>query len=197
MKAITLLATLKTQGLSNTETLADFFNGYLKALEVECETVKLVNHNILPGTYSDMGDGDEWPAVLEKIQQAEIIIFATPIWWGNHSSQMQKAIERLDEINDQIMAGKKSVLAGKCGGIIITGDSDGAQHIIGNISNFFNAVGITLPAFCTLSVISEDHAKSSKISRKKLLEKYEKEYGETASKMADGLTCFARQLTSQ
>jgi len=107
-----------------------------------------------------MGDGDEWPLVLEKVLDADIIVFATPIWWGNQSSEIQRIIERLDHLHDEILEGKTSRLARKVGGIIITGDSDGAQHIIANIANFFNAVGITLPPFASLSVLSEVQKKA-------------------------------------
>ncbi len=67
-----------------------------------------------------MGEGDAWPAILEKILGSEIIIFATPIWWGAHSSEMQKVVERLDNLHDEIPSGKKSRLDGKIGGIVIT-----------------------------------------------------------------------------
>jgi len=196
MKAIILLGTLKSEGLSHTETLTDFFNQHLERQGISWEVIRLVNHNILPGTYLDMGEGDAWPQIMEKIKKADILIFATPIWWANHSSQTQQAIERFDEINEQISQGKESLLADKAGGIIITGDSDGAQHIIGGISNFFNAVGVTLPPYCTLSALIHEHAKGSEITRQELMAKYEKEYAETAEKMAKGLADFIRTSAS-
>src|SRR5690606_7652527 len=130
MSALILLATLKKEGLSNTAVLSEFFAERLRKRKVECGIIRLVNEHILPGTYHNMGAGDAWPAILEKIVAARIVIFATPIWWGNHSSEMQKVIERLDNIHDEILAGQPSRLANKAGGIIISGDSDGAQHII-------------------------------------------------------------------
>jgi DNA-binding transcriptional ArsR family regulator len=53
------------------------------------EIVRLSDYNIKPGTRLNMGKGDEWPEIAEKILAAEIIVFATPIWWGNQSSLMQ------------------------------------------------------------------------------------------------------------
>ena len=183
MKAVILLGTLKKQGLSNTETLTEFLSQRMKKKGVECETIKLVNYNILPGTYTDMGAGDEWTGVLEKILASQIVIFATPIWWGGHSSEIQKVIERLDHLHDEILEGKKSRLEGKVGGIVVTGDSDGAQHVIGNVANFFNAVGIALPPFATLTVLWEGQKKGAETTKKELLKKYEKEYAETADTM--------------
>jgi multimeric flavodoxin WrbA len=183
MKAIILLATLKKEGLSNTQVLSEFLVEEFKKKNVESEIVRLVQYNILPGTYDDMGDGDEWPLILRKIEEADILIFATPIWWGNHSSEMQKVIERLDKVHDEILAGQTSRLNGKVGGIVITGDSDGAQHIIGNIANFFNAIGLVLPPFATLSVMYEGQAKEAKTTREELWKKYSDEYTPTAEKM--------------
>lgn len=187
MKTTILLGTLKKEGLSNTETLSEFFASIIRKHGSECEIVKLVDLNILPGTYTDMGPGDDWPAVLNKITSSDIIIFATPIWWGNHCSQIQQIIERLDQIHDDILAGKGSALDGKAGGILITGDSDGVQHITGNITNFFGAIGIKSPPYAALSVISDKHQKQARPTREQLMEEYEKQYTETAEKMAKQL----------
>ena len=142
MKAIILLGTLKQSGLSNTQTLCEFLAKKMKRADIRCEIVRLVDHHILPGTCSDMGNGDEWPGILQKVLDSDIVIFATPIWWGNQSSEIQRVIERLDEVHDDILADKPSSFEGKTGGIVITGDSDGAEHVIGNLCNFFNAVGL-------------------------------------------------------
>jgi len=187
MKAIILLGTLKREGLSHTETLVEFFTGYLQKKSVAFEVIKLVRYHILPGTYSNMGEDDDWPAILEKITAADILIFATPIWWGNHSSETQRAIERLDELHDEIMEGKLSRLEGKIAGIIITGDSDGSQHIIGSIGNFVNALGMFVPPFATLSVQSKAQAKKKNTPKEELMVMYEKEYAETAKKMVERL----------
>lgn len=192
IRALILLATLKKTELSNTETLCDFLTERMEKRDVECETIKLVERTIPPGTYSDLGSGDEWPQILDRIIASDILIFATPIWWGGHSSEMQKVIERLDEIHDEILEGKRSRLMGKVGGIVITGDSDGAQHIIANIANFFNAVGVMLPPFATLSVLWDGQKKGAETSRKELLAKYEKDYAKTADTMVDQLLKFVK-----
>lgn len=190
MKAVILLGTLKTDGISNTETLCEFLTEHLEAKRIKTEIVKLVDHKILPGTYFDMGEGDEWPAILKKIEAAEILILATPVWWGNHSSETQRVIERLDEVHDEILEGKKSRLDGKVGGIVITGDSDGAQNIIASFANFFNAIGVVLPPYATLSVLWDGQAKGKSTPKAKLLQKYKKDYSETADKMALQLKLF-------
>lgn len=186
MKSVILLATLKKEGLSNTQVLSEFLATHLKKQNAEVEIIRLVQHNIQPGTYNEMGAGDEWPFILAKIIASDIIIFATPIWWSNVSSEMQKVIERLDAVHDEILAGKPSRLDGKVGGIVITGDSDGAQHVIANIANFYNAIGLVFPP-STLSVMYPGQAKGAKTTRKGLWKKYEEEYASTAQKMANQL----------
>ena len=192
MNATILLGTLKKTELSNTETLCGFLADRMQRKGVSCDVVKLVNHEIPAGTSSDMGDGDEWPAVLKKLLASDIVIVATPIWWSNPSSLIQRIVERLDELHDKILAGEASPLEGKCAGIVITGDSDGAQHIIGSLCNFFNAIGLVVPPYATLSVLWERQAKNAHPAKDELLRKYEADYATTADKMIDQLLRFAR-----
>jgi multimeric flavodoxin WrbA len=193
MKAVILLGTLKKEGLSNTEVLSEYLSSVLKEHGIDCTIIKLVEHTILPGTYSNMGSGDQWPGILQKVLDSDIIILATPIWWNNQSSEIQKVIERLDELHDEILEGKESRLRGKTGGIVITGDSDGAQHIISNISNFYNAIGILLPPFATLSVLWEKQKKGAETTREELMAKYKTDYSATAKKMVEQLKKYSKQ----
>lgn len=192
MKAVILLGTLKKSGISNTETLCEFLIDYLKKEEIECELIKLVEHNIFPGTYNNMGKGDAWPKILKKMEAADILIFATPIWWNVHSSEMQRVIERLDELHDEIMDGKTSRFDGKVAGVVVTGDSDGAESLISNFGNFFNAIGLLFPPFSSLTVLSDKQAKDEKTPKKELLKFYKKEYGETAKTFAKQMAKYCK-----
>ena len=147
LKAVFLLGTLKKKTvLSHTHVLCDVVADVLKAQEnVASEIVRLRDHDIQPGTSTEIDD-DDWPSILEKMIGADIIIFATPIWWGIQSSLLQRAIERLDELNDELLETGKSEFANKVGGIIITGAEDGAEHTIGNILNFMSWNGFSVPS---------------------------------------------------
>lgn len=191
MRATILLGTLKREGLSNTETLSEFLTGRMEHSGISCEIVKLVDHAVSAGTYSDMGPGDEWPSILAKLVASQIIIIATPIWWSNQSSVIQRVIERLDELHDMVLAGKPSPLDGKVGGIVITGDSDGAQQIIGNLCNFFNGIGLLIPPYAMLSVLWERQGKDADPTKEELLAKYEADYAGTADRMIQQLVKFA------
>lgn len=191
MKAVILLGTLKKSGLSNTATLCEFLAARMARAGLECETIRLAEYEIPPGTMSKMGSGDAWPGILAKVLASDIVIFATPIWWSSQSSLIQRAIERLDELHDHVMAGKPSGLEGKAGGIVITGDSDGAQQIIGHICNFFNAIGLAVPPYATFSVLWEKQAKHESPTREELMHKYETDYASTADRMIAQLVKFA------
>ena len=192
MKAIILLATLKKKGRSNTETLVEFFTDYLKEQNIEYEIIKLVNQTIVPGSYTHMDVKDDWPAIYQKILEAKILLFATPIWWNNHSSELQRCIERLDEVYDIILAGEESPLDGKIGGVIVTGDSDGVEHITGNIANFFCSIGVTVPPYTSLGVIWDGHAKDAKKTKAQVLQYYKRTYAEDAKAMAESLKKAAK-----
>lgn len=192
MKAVILLATLKKTGMSNTEILVDFFSSFLSRQNIDFEIIKLIDHNILPGSYTHLDVEDDWPGIYDKIIAADIILFATPIWWNNHSSELQKCIERLDEVYDIINSGEDSPLDGKLGGVIITGDSDGVEHVTGNIANFFSCLGVTVPAYTSLGVIWEGHGKDSKKTKAQIKQYYTKNYTEDASAMAESLAKAAK-----
>src|SRR3546814_9415577 len=46
------------------------------------DPIRIAAHDIKWGVKSDEGEGDEWPAIREKILAADILIFGPPIWMG-------------------------------------------------------------------------------------------------------------------
>src|SRR3989344_1192288 len=83
--------------------------------------------------------------VLENIKAADILIFATPIWWGGRSSLMQRIIERLDSLDEDYLKSGRSVLYNKVAGIVITGSEDGALSTMGSIMMVLSWFGFALP----------------------------------------------------
>jgi multimeric flavodoxin WrbA len=195
IKAVFLLGTLKAKRgeFSHTQILAEIVAEELGERDVQSEIVRLVDYEIKPGTRNNMGKGDEWPRILKKVLAADIIVFATPIWWGNHSSMTQRAIERLDELHDELRQTGKSRLINKVGGIVITGEEDGEQHITGSISNFLLSIGITLPPLCTVSYLG-DYSRATRESLRKRL-RGSKTTAAAARTMAANLAFFARVLS--
>jgi multimeric flavodoxin WrbA len=97
VKALFLNGTLKgSSDPSNTAMLAEEVLAGLRERDVECEAVRLVDLDILPGVSSDEGAGDEWPGVRAKILASDIVILGTPTWLGQISSLTKRALERMD-----------------------------------------------------------------------------------------------------
>jgi multimeric flavodoxin WrbA len=193
LRAIILLGTLKpSPQLSHTQTLCELLIEEFSKHSVQAQIVRLADYNIKPGILNDVGEGDEWPKILRQILDSNIVIFATPIWWGIQSSLIQRIIERMDELNENLLATGESELANKVGGIVITGAEDGAEHIIGNICNFMVWNGLTMPPACSLSYLGN----IEETSHDALLEQFRKNRSlQSMSKiMAINLSYFARLL---
>jgi multimeric flavodoxin WrbA len=194
LKSVFLLGTLKASTeISNTQILSEFLANHLKSDGAESEIIRLADYNIKPGVFISI-DSDDWPAIFEKILEADIVIFATPVWWGSQSSLIQRVIERLDEIHDEIMNTGRSRLTNKVAGIVVSGDSDGAQHIIGNLSNYFAALGLTFPPFGSLTVLWPGFAKKSNKNKEEIWKYLKDSYTSTAKKAAQNLTFVANIL---
>jgi hypothetical protein len=71
---------------SNTQGLIDIVTGHFGELGVKHETLRPVDYTIPFGVVSDMGEGDEWPQILEKVLAADILIIAMSIWFGVRNS---------------------------------------------------------------------------------------------------------------
>jgi len=168
IKAVFLLGTLKKkQVLSNTQALCEVVaDVFAKQEDVKSEIVRLRDYDIQPGTKTEIDD-DDWPKIVKKMLKADIVIFATPIWWGIQSSLTQRAIERLDELNDELLETGKSEFANKVGGVVITGAEDGAEHIIGNILNFMTWNGFSIPPASSVSWLGDAEGQTKEDLKKK------------------------------
>lgn len=142
--------------LSNTDELSHLVLQYMgDHAEITSEIVRLVDHTIPAGLGLRESEDDEWPSIIAKIKAADIVIFATPIWWGGRSSLMQRAIERLDAFDEEYHASGRSGLYNKVAGIVITGSEDGALHTMGTIMMVLTWMGFTLPPECAAYWVGE------------------------------------------
>ncbi|WP_299171232.1 flavodoxin family protein [uncultured Brevundimonas sp.] len=147
MKALILNCTLKpSPATSSTEALAQVVIDELARGGAETELVRLVDLNLKPGVGTDEGEGDDWPSVHEKIMAANILIFATPTWVGQMSSVCMRALERMDALFEETDDSGRPVAFGKVAGIVITGNEDGAHHIVATVSQALIDMGFTIPA---------------------------------------------------
>ena len=147
MRAVVLNCTLKpSPGVSNTEALAKVVIAELEKGGADVEMIRLVDLDIKPGVTADEGDGDQWPDVDAKLKAADIVVFATPTWLGQMSSVALRALERMDAWFGETDETGRPVAFGKVAGIVITGNEDGAHHIVATISQGLIDMGFTIPA---------------------------------------------------
>ncbi len=147
MRALALNGTLKpSPEESNTEALTRVVLGALEADGVECETVRLADHDIAPGVASEaVRDGDEWPRVHEQILAADILVLATPTWLGQPSSVIKRAVERMDALLSETDDDGVPVAYNKVAGFVVTGNEDGAHHVIAELAQAAIDLGFTVP----------------------------------------------------
>lgn len=149
MNAICLNCTLKrSPAESNTASLAEVVLSALREEGVVTDEIRLADHQIDPGVVSEaVTEGDEWPAIRERILAAEILIVATPTWFGQPSSISKRALERmnpfLSEMRDD---GETPIAFNRVAGVVVTGNEDGAHHCIFEISGALIDIGYTIPA---------------------------------------------------
>jgi multimeric flavodoxin WrbA len=146
MKALIVNCTLKASPeRSNTEALAEVVVGKLRVEGVEVDEVRAVDKAILPGVESDMGEGDEWPAVREAIVAAAILVIATPTWLARPSSVAQRVLERMDAMIGETDDDGRPIAYGKVAGVVVTGNEDGAHHVISEVCGALIDIGFTVP----------------------------------------------------
>jgi len=157
LKVLVLNASLKhTPELSNTGELAEFVLEKMKGYaSIESEVIRLVDQNIPAGLGFKESDDDDWPGIVVKIKAADIVIFATPVWWGQRSSLMQRVIERLDSLDEEYIASGRSALYNKVAGVVITGSEDGAQQVLASIMEVLTFMCFTLPPECCAYWVGE------------------------------------------
>jgi len=146
MHALVLNCTLKSSPqASNTEALASVVMAALETQGVTTDIVRMVDFNIKPGVSFDEGDGDQWPQIHRQILAAEILIIATPTWLARPCSIAQRVLERMDAMLSETDDDKRPVAYNHVAGVVVTGNEDGAHHVIGEISGALGDIGFTVP----------------------------------------------------
>jgi multimeric flavodoxin WrbA len=147
LRALALVCSLKpSPAASSTQLIASQVLEQLAQHDVSGELVRVVDHDVLPGVEKDMGDGDAWPALRDKVLAADVLVLATPTWMGQASSVCMRVLERLDaELSELDEQGRPSVF-GKVAVVAVVGNEDGAHHIASQLFQALNDVGFSIPA---------------------------------------------------
>lgn len=147
LRAVGLVCTLKqSPAPSSSAVILEQLFEPMRSQGVQCEAIRVVDHAVAPGTEADMGAGDEWPAILEKIVAANILIVSTPTWVGHMSSVAQRVLERLDaELSETDDQGRPRQV-GKVAMAAVVGNEDGAHKIEADLFQALNDIGFTIAA---------------------------------------------------
>lgn len=148
MRALCLNCTLKlSPNASNTEDLAGHVLAELESRGIETEMLRVTDFVVDPGVVSEaVTDRDQWPELRAKIVAAEILVIATPTWLGQPSSVAKRVLERMDAMLSETKDDDETPIAyGKVAGVVVTGNEDGAHHVIAEICGPLNDIGYTLP----------------------------------------------------
>jgi multimeric flavodoxin WrbA len=154
---LALNASLKHEpDISNTDELTrEVIDNMGTSCKIESEVVRLSDMNLPVGLGFRENADDDWPHMVEKIKRADVVIFATPVWWGGRSSLMQRVIERFDALDEEYHASGRSALYNKVAGIVVTGSEDGALSTMGSIMMVLTWMGFTLPPECAAYWVGE------------------------------------------
>ncbi|MEA3389190.1 flavodoxin family protein [Sphingobium sp. CCH11-B1] len=141
---------------SSTDAMIAVLAEQLAAQGVEvADTIRIAAHNVLPGVTSDEGEGDDWPAIREKILAADILILGTPIWMGQAGSVAKRVLERMDAFLSETDDCGRMPSYSKVAVAAIVGNEDGAHAASAQLFQSLNDVGWTIPAVAACYWVGE------------------------------------------
>jgi multimeric flavodoxin WrbA len=142
--------------ISNTDELArEVVRCMSDDAKIASEVIRLADSRLPVGLGFRESADDDWPEIVEKLKKADVVLFATPIWWGGRSSLMQRVIERLDALDEEYHESGRSALYNKVAGVVVTGSEDGALSTMGSIMMVLTWMGFTLPPECAAYWVGE------------------------------------------
>lgn len=137
---------------------------------------------------------DEMKKIYDGILDADVVIFSTPIYWGNHSQLMQLIIERLNSLENENSVHKHVIIKNKVAGVMVLGHEDGYQHVVGGIMNFLTCLGMTLPPHAYAAWVGESN-ENTRADRNRL--ETDKLIQEKFIDLAKNTVDFSREMLSQ
>jgi multimeric flavodoxin WrbA len=192
IKAVFLNCTLKKgPEPSNTRALIDEVIYIFNQQNVSSEVVRLADFNIVYGVTADEGEGDEWPSVFQKVKEADIVVIGTPLWLGEKSSIATQVIERLYGASSQTNEKGQYIYYNKVGGVVVTGNEDGAKHASASILYGLSHIGFTIPPNVDTYWVGEAGPGPSYMDAEGNKNEFTKQHAQI---MAYNLVHFARML---
>lgn len=119
------------------------------------DTIRIADHNVMPGVSSNEGPGDDWPAIRARILAHDILIFGTPIWMGQISSIAKRVLERMDAFLEETDEAGRMPSYSKVAVAAIVGNEDGAHWASSQLFQSLNDTGWTIPAVAACYWVGE------------------------------------------
>ena len=149
----------KSPEKSHTQILVDSSRKIMEKHGVKVEALRAIDHDIATGVYPDMTKQgwktDEWPKIFKKVEKADILVLAGPIWLGDNSSVTKMIIERLYACSGLKNKKGQYIYYGKVGGCLITGNEDGIKHCAMNVLYSLQHIGYSIPPAADAGWIGE------------------------------------------
>src|SRR5919107_978606 len=147
LRALALVCSLKpSPAPSSSDLIARQVLEELAQHGVTGDVVRVVDHDVKPGVEVDMGEGDAWPTIRERMMAADILIVSTPTWVGHMSSVAQRVLERLDAELSETDDSGRPLVTGKVAVTAVVGNEDGAHKITADLMQALDDIGFTIPA---------------------------------------------------
>jgi multimeric flavodoxin WrbA len=89
--------------------------------------------------------GDEWPQIRSRLDRSDIPVMATSTWPGQPSSVAKLVLERMDAMISETKDDGTYAAYNKVAGVVVTGNEDGAHHVISEVAGALIDIGFTVP----------------------------------------------------
>jgi multimeric flavodoxin WrbA len=134
-----LVAALK--GAERVGAKTEFINLYDGEIKPCIGCIKNEEPNCkFPCIFEDYGK-----TILEKIYEADGLIFSTPVYWFAPSGQIKNLIDRMTCLENMVAYGEPSYLEGKVVSAIAVGADDGGSWVGGYIIATMTSMGAIIP----------------------------------------------------
>lgn len=134
---------------------------------------------------------DQMKQIYDGILRSDIVIFTTPIYWGNRSQLMQLIVERLNSLENQNSVFKNPIVKNKIAGLMILGHEDGYQQVVGGMMSFLTDLGFIFPPQAYAAWVGESKEITS---QDKNIIQHDKDIQLQFDDLVDNCVKFARKI---
>jgi len=164
MKCIAIQSSPNTDGLTASSAQA-VLDGFI-AEGGEVELLHLNQMDIRPCLACEEGWGkcrngdciqeDDLDLIRGKIAEADVLVFATPVYWHDLSESAKRFLDRLRRT--ETFSGRDTCVGTRVIGVAAAGGSgNGAARALYNLEDYLKRVGLEIVDLVTLTRFSRDH----------------------------------------